>query len=247
MTQANLLIDALDALAACHTSGARWAAGADLLNRCGSTWLTAGTAPRTRPASVAIRTTTPALLMRDYLGAGVHRQDIWMQHCARSVAIDALAVRPTSRAPGDRSTLGVARLFDDHGVHRAILLPSYGGARPGGFVLYACSTDAAGWLSQTAGLAEARLLTALLAAYYRPEEDASADPQRYDVQNPLTPREAEVLHWLSQGLHSARIAERMGIAPVTVAKHLAACCRKLDALTREQALAIALRDRLLQI
>jgi DNA-binding CsgD family transcriptional regulator len=246
-TNTNLLIDALDGLAACRTDNERWACGTDMLGRCGSTWLTAGTAPRARPTSVAIRSTTPESLMRDYIDAGIHRQDTWMQYCATSLAIDACEVRPTTRSRLSQASSSMARLFDDYGVHRAILLPSYGGARPGGFVLYACSAATADWLAHPEGLAHARLLTAILSAHYRPDEDQSGDPQTCLVQSPLTARESEVLQWLSQGLRTARIAERMGIEPVTVSKHLAACCRKLDARTREQALAIAVRDRLIAI
>lgn len=249
MTQANLLIDALDRISACRDDSARWAAGVDLLKRSGSAWLTAGTAPRDRPVSVAVRTTTPATLMDDYIGSGLHRQDTWMQHCAVSTEVDTCVVRPTAwnQAPRTQAAIPVARLFDDHGVHLAILMPTYGGARPGGFVLYALSADEADWLARPAGMAQARLLTAIVASRYRPDEDRSSVSQRYDILSPLTPREAEVLQWLSLGLQTARIAERMGIASVTVSKHLAACCRKLDARTRERALAIALRDRLIAI
>lgn len=48
--------------------------------------------------------------------------------------------------------------------------------------------------------------------------------------------------WLASGLRTAAIADRMGIAPVTVALHLNGARRKLGARTREQALALALRN-----
>jgi DNA-binding CsgD family transcriptional regulator len=58
----------------------------------------------------------------------------------------------------------------------------------------------------------------------------------------LSPREREVLVWLASGLRTAEIAHRMGIETVTVGYHLQRARRKLGARTREQALAIALRD-----
>ena len=58
----------------------------------------------------------------------------------------------------------------------------------------------------------------------------------------LSLREREVLVWLASGLRTAEIAHLMSIKPVTVGLHLQGARRKLNARTREQALAIALRD-----
>ena len=60
--------------------------------------------------------------------------------------------------------------------------------------------------------------------------------------DPLSPREREVLVWLASGLRTAEIAHRMRIEPVTVGYHLQRARRKLGARTREQAIAIAVRD-----
>ncbi|KQI70628.1 hypothetical protein AN191_17265 [Loktanella sp. 5RATIMAR09] len=63
----------------------------------------------------------------------------------------------------------------------------------------------------------------------------------------LNPREIEVLQWLSTGLQTSEIAWRMGIASVTVSKHLQSARRRLGARTREQALAMAIRHGLVQL
>jgi DNA-binding CsgD family transcriptional regulator len=55
----------------------------------------------------------------------------------------------------------------------------------------------------------------------------------------LSSRERECLLWLSKGLRNDRIAERLGISNHTVELHLANARRKLQAATREQALAQA--------
>jgi DNA-binding CsgD family transcriptional regulator len=55
------------------------------------------------------------------------------------------------------------------------------------------------------------------------------------------------LRWLAAGLRYDRIAERLGISLVTVELHVANAKRKLDAKTREQALAIAVALRLLDL
>ena len=55
----------------------------------------------------------------------------------------------------------------------------------------------------------------------------------------LTPSEQECLAWLGRGFRNERIADQLGIRPVTVEFHLANARRKLNARTREQALATA--------
>jgi len=56
----------------------------------------------------------------------------------------------------------------------------------------------------------------------------------------LTPRERECLLWLGRGLRTAAIADRLGIAQVTVDLHFKGARRKLRAATREEALAKAI-------
>jgi len=128
-----------------------------------------------------------------------------------------------------------------------MLVPCYGGPRPGGIVLYAREAEVAQRMITPEGQATIRLATALVAAYYRPDEDLSQSGEIYRLQATLTAREREALQWLSQGLLSAAIAERMRVTPVTVAKHLHSARRKLGARTREQALAIAVRDGLIAL
>ncbi len=56
----------------------------------------------------------------------------------------------------------------------------------------------------------------------------------------LSGRERDVLAYLSQGMMTAQIAEKLGLADVTVNKHFNSARKRLGAATREQALAIAM-------
>ena len=56
----------------------------------------------------------------------------------------------------------------------------------------------------------------------------------------LSPRERECLLWLAQGLRTAQIADQIGLASVTVDLHLKGARKKLEAATREEALAKAI-------
>lgn len=61
----------------------------------------------------------------------------------------------------------------------------------------------------------------------------------------LSPREVEVLKWLSGGLRNDRIAEKLGISLATVNFHVVSAKQKLGAQTREHAVATAILNRLI--
>jgi predicted ATPase/DNA-binding CsgD family transcriptional regulator/transcriptional regulator with XRE-family HTH domain len=61
------------------------------------------------------------------------------------------------------------------------------------------------------------------------------------ADNPLSPRERSVLRLVADGLPSKQIGRELGLAERTVKAHVSGAMNKLGALTRAQALAIALR------
>lgn len=62
----------------------------------------------------------------------------------------------------------------------------------------------------------------------------------------LTTREREVLRLLADGLSNEQIGRRLFISPLTVRTHLTKAMHKLDADTRTQAVALAIRQSLIQ-
>jgi len=62
----------------------------------------------------------------------------------------------------------------------------------------------------------------------------------------LTLREREVLTWVAQGKSAWQISEILNIAKRTVDEHTKNAVRKLDALNRTHAVAIALRDQVIR-
>jgi LuxR family transcriptional regulator, quorum-sensing system regulator BjaR1 len=65
------------------------------------------------------------------------------------------------------------------------------------------------------------------------------------MQPSLTAREREVLAWISLGKSAWEVGEILGIAKRTVDEHAQTAARKLGAANRTQAVAIAVRDRLI--
>jgi LuxR family transcriptional regulator, quorum-sensing system regulator BjaR1 len=63
----------------------------------------------------------------------------------------------------------------------------------------------------------------------------------------LTPREREVLQWAAQGKSGWEIGEILAIGRRTVEEHIATATRKLGAVNRPHAIALALRDKLIEL
>lgn len=61
----------------------------------------------------------------------------------------------------------------------------------------------------------------------------------------ITRREAELLHWVREGLSNQQIAEQLGISALTVKNHIQKILRKLGAANRAQAVAMAMTSKLL--
>jgi DNA-binding NarL/FixJ family response regulator len=93
---------------------------------------------------------------------------------------------------------------------------------------------------QTLGAARASKITAdalVLAPQIR----------RGDVDEPLTPREVEVLELLVEGLSNKAIAVRLHISDQTVKFHVAAISGKLGAINRTDAVRRAIRRGLVSV
>jgi ATP/maltotriose-dependent transcriptional regulator MalT len=69
----------------------------------------------------------------------------------------------------------------------------------------------------------------------------------YAFEEPLTPREVEVLELLAEGLSNKAIAARLGISDQTVKFHVAAICGKLGAANRTDAVRRAIRRGLVSL
>ena len=61
------------------------------------------------------------------------------------------------------------------------------------------------------------------------------------VEEPLTPREVQVLELLAEGLANKAIAERLGISDQTVKFHVATILGKLGVANRTEAVRVAVR------
>lgn len=74
------------------------------------------------------------------------------------------------------------------------------------------------------------------------------DPDRLEVPDePLTPREHDVLELVAEGLSNKAIGARLGISDQTVKFHVASICGKLGVANRTEAVRRALRRGLITL
>ncbi len=71
--------------------------------------------------------------------------------------------------------------------------------------------------------------------------------QMPDKKVPLTAREREVLSWIAAGKSAAQISQALRISKRTVDEHSQTAARKLGAANRTQAVAIAMRERIIEM
>jgi DNA-binding NarL/FixJ family response regulator len=82
------------------------------------------------------------------------------------------------------------------------------------------------------------LSKALISEYNRMMQPVSGSAKH------LTPREKEVLAFISEGMSNAEISESLGISEKTVKNHVSSILRKLELMDRTQAAIYALKNKL---
>jgi LuxR family quorum sensing-dependent transcriptional regulator len=115
--------------------------------------------------------------------------------------------------------------------------------------IYTISGDQAGMtfggeqFQDTAGARRALHLIAIYGHYKARELFIAKEKSRLSPK--LSPRELEVLKWCSAGKTTSDIAQVLSLSANTVETYIANACRKLDSVNRTQAVAQAIRARLI--
>jgi LuxR family transcriptional regulator, quorum-sensing system regulator BjaR1 len=110
-----------------------------------------------------------------------------------------------------------------------------------GFVIPVASTA-----TRTLDLQEHQLPALHLMAIYAFDRISKLRGSPAQHQARLTSREREILIWVANGKSTWEIAEVLHISSRTVKEHIKHLCRKLNAVTRTQAVMIAVRDKIIQ-
>ena len=243
MSVALSFADLIDDLGHCENSEDAWRLGRTWLNDNGVAWChyahVAGYRPPHERRLIRF-STLPEAWLNHYDAADFSSVDPAVQHCVQEAAplVAGYSVRQTA---GGKATRFRDDVYDA-GFRGSVMLPLHlPGAALGSFSLITAMRgdeflswhrDRGQWVTLAAHAIDAQLIKLVSPLAHRPK---------------LSPRERECLRWLAAGLRYDRIAERLGISLVTVELHVANAKRKLRAKTREQALAIAIALRLLDL
>lgn len=246
----NYLIDILDLLSEPDIDDSRWHQAVRLAQELGASALNMGAISVNDAVPTWFRSSMRGGFLEDYVAHDFVFSDPFVPHFKFSNK--TLEFEAGGVGPGSTLSQGMIehkqRLFD-HSYSRIIGVPQEGstkGMRRGINFCFDLDSD-----PTREDLAERmdrlRLLAAVLAAHVGSPASLDLPGVVFPREIVLTEREREVLSYLALGLKNDRIAERTGLAEVTVRKHMTAARKKLGAATREQALAIALKHGLIDI
>ncbi len=242
-SRAALALGIADRMLGAATFAERWAAVRAALGELGATAVNMAAIDGARGDPHWLVSSLPAPVLRDYEAGGHWRRDLIVRHAARGRG--PLIWRTAGGAPGPARPGGEAAAFAgfvrDAGT-RAVASFAARSRRTGDVTcICLCSDLSAREVLAPGNLARIADAARLMLPWIDWPEDARGDGFVRYPRAELSRREAEALRLLAGGLMNARIAEAMGIAEATVAKHLRGARAKLGARTREEAVARAIR------
>jgi DNA-binding CsgD family transcriptional regulator len=228
-------------------TGERWTLSTHLSQEVSASALIVGELDLETSAPVWLRSSMKPDWLAEYVDRGYARVDPILAHALSRSG-------PLSLEPGQlsRATAPDALSYDlDHGLARAgyrrLVAETTAGGAPGNrrVVALALTPEA----SEDLHAATLRRLLMAIVATALPDPTDPDAPGLVPIgpARSLTRRERDVLSQLARGHRNEAIAHRLGVAEITVRKHVAAARRKLGAATREQAVALALRAGVLRI
>lgn len=124
-----------------------------------------------------------------------------------------------------------------HGLRSGVLIPFHG--RSGYSLLWVMSSNEEAQCREELEYAKAKAYDILPFIYEAVNKVVFGDKPI------LTKREIDVIYWVAEGLSTEEVAKRIYISPVTVEKHVANACKKLEAKNRTQCVRMAINLGLL--
>lgn len=242
----NALIDFVDALAGLTSAEDRWNEAVAQSQKQGIDAILVGEADGIKKQIFWMNTNMPDDWITEYLEEDYMSVDAMLETLAWQNEYHIVESGQMKRVDA-RSDKEYAL---DHGLKSAGLASLIGSrfGEPGrrGVYVTLCSggTMQAAHNNSTVDLA---MLAALLATSITEPIHSPANLKLKAMTQVLSQRQQEVLELLANGCQTARIAERLNISEAAVNKHFSLARKALGASTREQALAIALKENLINL
>lgn len=245
----NLTIDIIDRFRGAVNDDELWALSNQITQGFGGTALLAGEFKQDDPTPLWIKSTMDQQWMADYMAEGLYQLDPFVNHL--NTSFDPILWQAGTRIAGDEDRKEMDVFYDGLGQHyrSTVGSPFRSGIAGNRKILTFASDRDFHELGLDAeenpeGLNQLNVVLSLVATNIGLPIADENDIYNSDTIR-LSPRETEVLNWLAQGHMNSRIAEKMGIAEITVRKHIRSSRKKLGAATREQALSIAIINGLI--
>jgi len=245
----NMTTDILDRFRATDAPDQRWIIANQIAAEMGGTALLAAEFKDAGTDPLWIMSTMDDGWMSDYMAEELYEIDPFITHL--NTSLDPIFWQAGSRVPGDKGKTGMDVFYDglSEKYQSTIGSPFLSGTTGNRKILtFASDHDLNGLGIGDAAEPERqqkmKILLSLIAAHVGVAVPSSGNLYTPDTVQ-LSPREIEILQLLAQGLMNARIAEKLGIAEITVRKHTISARLKLGASTREQALSIAILNDLI--
>ncbi|MCI5040231.1 MAG: LuxR C-terminal-related transcriptional regulator [Donghicola eburneus] len=242
----NFAIDILDRLSSAEDDDVRWTMVNKEIGKLGGSAVNFGLINTKTMAPIWFKSSMPEAWLSEYFERQYFFADPFIEHL--NVSGDSKSVLTGTMRKDEAETQLHYDLnwgLRDAGFMTMHFIP-LGGEKEGhkrGFTY--CSPHLEKDVLNTEVEAKIRLVASLASAYMG-NPPAESDAYRI-VDYTLTPQERRVLHYLALGTRNVAIAYELGIAEVTVRKHLISIRKKLGAKTREHAISIAVSQGLLDL
>jgi LuxR family transcriptional regulator, quorum-sensing system regulator BjaR1 len=186
---------------------------------------------------IMLATKCPPELQAIYHSRGYIHEDPIFKSCVRSSQPFAFHTSNYGPEDGPRAP-EIMSLLEDFGITQGFIIPIHG---PDGY------EGAVGMVGDQLDLSGETKPGIHLMAVYAVDRLRELVLDGFDSRATLTAREREVLAWSAKGKTAWEIGEILNIAKRTVDEHAQTAIRKLGAANRTQAVALAIRDRMLDI
>lgn len=247
MQTSNSIIDLVDGFIASHDFEARWATARSAIQSIGGIDFNIGFFDTSHDRQNLIVSTMSSEWRTRYRKRAYHRGDVILRHARTSFEMisEDIGTKTTTLAQSD-TELRIDRDLADLGYRGSIAQSFRAPTEHDRLVTTLISDHSISDLGGDEFQQKFKRMSSVIAAFIgTPNRDT---PDSYFLDTfPLTLKERDALAYLASGLMNDQIADRLNITEVAVRKRLNAARNKLGAATREQAVAIAVRDRLIDI
>lgn len=238
-------ISILDRFIEPDNNDSHWLTAVELSLEIGYPFLNIAAVSKYNGAPLWVRTTMSPEWAELYLGKNFFHHDPFIEHMKRSNDQIVLDFDEPLDSDADSKLLEFQSDAKRLGYGRFRGIPFNWPTQPVYRIISFGLPSGQGENESTEMILKARLLAEVLATRIAAPSTEIGRGVMWPRKTILTDRERELLSYLAMGLKNDRIAERCGLAEVTVRKHILSARQKLGATTREQALAIALQNGLI--